>query len=521
MNNQCSICKCEKVPINISKIKEIKLKQIISKITKKDPDTSTLINKCNCKNNNQKVHKICLILNIVFNFDLNCKECNADYNISISKNINTLKRLCKLCSFISLSLFHICIYAGAVFLVLYLHLINKDLKNNFEENKFYHIYYFFAGGIFIINTLILIVTFYYFVDKNNKDIFSYNIDVKDISEQNKNKKNIDGYYNLLYKYYRFFYNTQIRYLIEKKQKNVLASRGYGSFNKDLMDIIIKNNKECRQENIFNNGGEDILNLNKKSIEKEKIKNEGEDKIIKTNNNIPEQSNGIINNMFESFKKSSPQKEEEEKNNDNNSNKDKLLSLSEKKSENTNPINLETSKGNKNNIIINEELQEKNININNELIEREKEEKKEENKKENEFDNNIEKENKINNEKINKKRDINMSFNSEKIQNKKVKKIAKTYFYKKTNNNNILGKAKTLIDPKKPRKKNKKKEKQQEKNNKLIIHDEDKKYVDSTFLVKSEKEEKYKKEEKNTHGNNLIEDDPFNMIISIPLHNNGK
>ena len=84
--------------------------------------------KCNCKNNNKKVHKICLLLNIIFNFDLNCKEFKANYNISISKNINTLKRFSKLCSLISLSLFHICIYAGAAFLVIYLHLINKNLK---------------------------------------------------------------------------------------------------------------------------------------------------------------------------------------------------------------------------------------------------------------------------------------------------------------------------------------------------------------------------------------------------------
>ena len=83
--NICSICKHDKTPINISKIKEKNLKQIISQINKKDPDTSALIKKCNCKNNNQKTHKICLLLNIIFNFDLNCKECKANYNIKISK----------------------------------------------------------------------------------------------------------------------------------------------------------------------------------------------------------------------------------------------------------------------------------------------------------------------------------------------------------------------------------------------------------------------------------------------------
>ena len=221
--NICSICRNDKVPINISKIKEKNLNQIISKINKKDPDISALIKKCNCKNNNQKAHKICLLLNIIFNFELNCKECKANYNIKISKNINNYKKYCNICSFLSLLVFHICLYAAAAFLVLYIHIINKDIKNNFEENKLYHIYYFFAGIIVLINTFIIFITFSKFLDKNNKDIFNYDIDIKDINEQNKNNNN-DKYYDLLYKYYRYFYNGQIRYLIEKKQKILYMSR---------------------------------------------------------------------------------------------------------------------------------------------------------------------------------------------------------------------------------------------------------------------------------------------------------
>jgi hypothetical protein len=96
-------------------------------------------------------------------------------------------------------------------------LINKNLKNDFEEHKFLHTYYFFAGVIFILNTFTLSVTFAKFLDKNDRDIFNYNIDIKDISEQNKNN-NTDDYYRILYRYFRFFYNTQIRYLIEKNKK---------------------------------------------------------------------------------------------------------------------------------------------------------------------------------------------------------------------------------------------------------------------------------------------------------------
>ena len=122
-------------------------------------------------------------------------------------------------------MFHLCLYAGAAFLVLYIHIINKNIKNNFEENKLYHIYYFFAGIIVLINTFIIFITFSKFLDKNNKDIFNYDIDIKDINEQNKNNNN-DAYYELLYKYYRYFYNGQIRYLIEKKQKILYMSIGY-------------------------------------------------------------------------------------------------------------------------------------------------------------------------------------------------------------------------------------------------------------------------------------------------------
>lgn len=519
--NICSICKCEKAPINISKIKEIKLKQIISKITKKEPDTSTLITKCNCKNNNKKVHKICLLLNIIFNFDLNCKECKANYNLSISKNLNTYKRFSKLCSLISLSLFHICIYAGAIFLILYLHLINKNLKNDFEEHKFLHTYYFFAGVIFILNTFTISVTLAKFLDKNDRDIFDYNIDIKDISEEKKNNNNTDDYYRILYRYFRFFYNTQIRYLIEKKQKITYISRGFCGYNKDLMDIINKNNKECKEEILFNNGGEEVLNLNKKS--KEKIKNDNTNII---NNNAQEQSNGIINNnMFESFKKASPKKEEEEeKNNSNNSNKerkkDKLISLSEKKSEqsDTNPINLDNSKTKKNNIIINEPPREENLNINNKNIEKEKQEEEKKNKINNDI---IEKENKLNDEKNNKTKNVNMSYNSEIFNNKKGKNIAKTYFYKKIDSNNLLGKSKTIIiNPEKRNKKNKN-EKKKEKKRKIRIHIEEKKYADSTSLAQSEKEEKFQNDEKLTSKNEIIEEEPFNMNVTLPLHNNGK
>ena len=356
--NICCICKSDKISINIKTINDKKLKKIITEINKKDKDLSVLIKKCNCSNNRQNVHKICLLLNIIFNFDLKCEECKSDYNIHISKKPNGYKKCCHICSFISLLLFHIVLYGGAIFLILYIHLINKNIMNNFEEKKFYHIYYFFPGAIVIINTIIAMITFSSFLDKNNKDTSEYHIQIKDINENKKNNKS--DIYDLLYKYYRFFYNTQIRYLIGKKHKNIFMSKGFGNFNKELKEMIDKNNKEIFEDNSFNNGGEDILNINKKSIIKNSKKN-----LLNNIKNITEQSNGIINNM--SFKKSSSPKKEEEKNNDIISNKDRIL-ISEKRSENT---NLDIYKENNENIIIQEnerDLDNVRNNNENDLIE---------------------------------------------------------------------------------------------------------------------------------------------------------
>jgi NADH:ubiquinone oxidoreductase subunit 6 (subunit J) len=119
-----------------------------------------------------------------------------------------------------LLLFHLILYAGSIFLLLFILFINKNIKNNFEENKLYHIYYFFGGVLFIMNTVLIIITFSNFLDKNNKDIYDYFIDIKDINEQNKIDKNSEYFYSLLYKYYRCFYNSQIRYLIGKKQEHM-------------------------------------------------------------------------------------------------------------------------------------------------------------------------------------------------------------------------------------------------------------------------------------------------------------
>ncbi len=82
-------------------------------------------------------------------------------------------------------------------------------------------------------------------------------------------------------------------------------------------------------------------------------------------------------------------------------------------------------------------------------------------------------------------------NSERIPIKKIKKIAKTFFYKKITKTNIFGKTSTLIDRDKPKKKKNKKGKKTKKEiiQKTINESSEKKYLDSTFLAQDKKEEK--------------------------------
>jgi len=489
----CSICKKSKIPINSEKIKEKKINEIISIFDKKNLDASSLIKKCNCHNNTEKVHKFCLLLNIIFSFELKCSECKASYNIDISKNKNNHKNNCNLISFIFLLLFHLIIYAGSIFLFLFIILINKNIKNNFEENKLNHIYYFFGGALFIINTVLIIITFSHFLDKNNKDIYDYFIDVKDINEQKNIDKDSDQFYNLLYKYYRCFYNSQIRYLIIKKQEHIYISKGYGYFNKDLKEYIKKNNEEIKQkkdEIILNNGGEDILSLNLKKDKKILNENQKNNSTVNKRSNPAEESNGININKIERNKKEVKQKNEAEEKIDN-----KLKDKNKDKEKEKSKINEKDIKANENkeNIIRNEY---------DEIIDNQKEPKNEVKVDANLNNEKNIKENKENNDE-NKIRSV-ITFNKlSVISNKVIGHISKTSLFKRIikKNNDIFGKSNTLINNGNKRKRRKsKKEKREKKEFKKIEEESDKKYIDSTLLIRAEKMDS-KVEDKNNINNN--------------------
>ena len=422
--NRCSICNSENISINITKIKNNKLKKIISKIEQEE-----LINKCKCSNEEKNVHKICLLFNIIFNFETKCRQCKSNYNINIDKTINNSKKLCKLFSYLFLTLFHIILFAASVILILYILVIKKDNGDDFEKKKYDHIYIFFGIILFIINIILIPITYAHFIDKNAIDIYDYTINVYDEKEPIKIKNDSDTFYSLLYEFYRYFYDTRIRYLISKKHSSLFFSSGYGNFNKEIKKMMKENN-----ELISNN----INIINKVEEEKNEF-----------------HYTGTLGNFNQ-------KKIMESKNiSQNNSN--------DKNSKDTNPINLQLSLIKKN---FEEDKYSHKENMDDILI----------------INNNL----KSDREKQKEKKSERNTFNSISIySNKKFNLISKSCFYKKIDQKKLFLKSrtyKTKSDRKKDKKENTIKKKKKKIPNKIIkINDSgsEKKYVDSTFLLKNE------------------------------------
>ena len=422
--NKCSICNSENISIIITKIKNNKLKKIISKIEQEE-----LINKCKCSNEEKNVHKICLLFNIIFNFETKCRQCKSNYNINIDKTINNSKKLCKLFSYLFLTLFHIILFAASVILILYILVINKDNGVDLEKKKYDHIYIFFGIILFIINIILIPITYAHFIDKNAIDIYDYTINVYDEKEPIKIKNDSDTFYSLLYEFYRYFYDTRIRYLISKKHSSLFFSSGYGNFNKEIKKMMKENN-----ELISNN----INIINKVEEEKNEF-----------------HYTGTLGNFNQ-------KKIMESKNiSQNNSN--------DKNSKDTNPINLQLSLIKKN---FEEDKYSHKENMDDILI----------------INNNL----KSDREKQKEKKSERNTFNSISIySNKKFNLISKSCFYKKIDQKKLFLKSrtyKTKSDRKKDKKENSIKMEEKKVQNKMIkINDSgsEKKYVDSTFLLKNE------------------------------------
>ena len=479
MEYTCCLCKGDKLPDSVFQKREIK--SLLSKFKMKQPDLSTLINKCNCTKNSPKAHKLCLLLNIIYNFELKCPECNTEYNISTKITNLSTQKILNLVALILVLLINIVFYGACVFLALYPFVIKKDFKDNPERKKYLNCFCFFAAVIFILNTFLIYITFSMFLVKNPNDSNRYTIEVKDINDQNK--KRTDRHYMLLYKFYRSFYKTQTRYLITKKHKNIFVSKGYGSFNKELREIIIKNNLECEKELEENNGGDDeILGLKENRSNKKSSNKDNDEKL---SNNLIEKSNGNIDNSNNSD-------EDDNKNNDESNNKMKGI----------NNINSNLNLGS-----------EKNNNKLNKSENESKSKKSNTSKKSNSeiSDESLKKKKKkivieiINTDKQKNLSKITSLGEEQKNQDSESNKTKKS----DSNTNNI--------------KKNRNKKNEIESSSSKNKSEKNKKFEESKESLTNKKEEKQEssKKIKLVEDPNIFNNDNEDLFISTPFHNNGK
>ena len=141
--NTCSICNCDKLPIDVSKKSKYEIKILLSRFKLKETKLSNLIKKCNCTKTSPKVHKLYILLNVLYNFELKCNECNTNYNIVVNHKINNAKNICKFCSFILYLLINIILYGASAFLICYPLIINKDC----EKKIIAYIFFFWRINI--------------------------------------------------------------------------------------------------------------------------------------------------------------------------------------------------------------------------------------------------------------------------------------------------------------------------------------------------------------------------------------
>ena len=162
----CSICHKNSLDIkqNKSKLKK-KFNEIFN-----NKELSELIQKCKCKKtiyNNKKekkdsyiyVHRYCLLLKIIFNFEIKCEACNTIFNIKIEKRIDKKKKIYLFIAFLIIYMMHLFIYLFCMFFLF----INVVLKE-YIKIPYKHICPFFGVIFFFINSLFL----YFSIIKNIK-----------------------------------------------------------------------------------------------------------------------------------------------------------------------------------------------------------------------------------------------------------------------------------------------------------------------------------------------------------------
>ena len=280
----CSIC--NKKILDTKNINSKMMK--IFKDIFKDVELDEIIKKCYCDSNKCNVetegneynifaHKYCILLKIIFNFEIKCENCNSIYNIKIYKKIDKNKKLCIFITFLIIYISHLFIYLFCMFL-LFINDIIKDLIISYK-----HIFTFFGVILFLINSLFL-----YFSIKNNIakckiSIYKYSINICDMIKIN----NENELFKLMSEFYQWFYNQSIIHLLINKSKKFIINNIKNLNFKEIQKYIKKNNiiSEIELERRTNK---------KLSIEPQDNKiNDSKDKILFDNNNDNDNNNSVI------------------------------------------------------------------------------------------------------------------------------------------------------------------------------------------------------------------------------------
>ena len=304
----CSICHKNSLDI---KQNNSKLKKIFNEIFK-NTEFVELIQKCKCKNiiNINKIekkdsyiytHKYCILLKILFNFEIKCEACNTIYNIKIEKRIDKKKKIYLFIAFLIIYMMHLLIYLFCMFLLF----INVVLKG-YIKIPYKHICPFFGIVFFFINSLFLYFSIIKNIKLRNTYFYKYSFNIFDINKVNRKFINEDSeLYKLAQEFYQWFYSQSKVNLLIKKNKQFIINKGNYIYNNNLREFIKKNNIDFKKfvrndldlkDNIQINDTKDIFINNNDNCNKLTLNN------INNNYNINEEQEE--NKLYSSRSKSS-------------------------------------------------------------------------------------------------------------------------------------------------------------------------------------------------------------------------
>ena len=289
----CAICNKSILDINLEYIQNSKQKRKL-KENFKYIRPSELIKKCNCKNikkdinnnNDLYYHKYCILLNIIYKFEIKCEKCNTLYNIKIKKKFHSKRKFFFYFRFLFFYIIHLALYILCI-----VSLFIRTFKDCISK-KLNYLPYFFVIIIFIINSIFLYFTIIYNIGQY-KYIFSYTIDIYNINIFNVTNK----YYELIYDYFIWFYENSKKLLLIDKYKNYIINKEDYNFKKKIREYIKENNIQyINFIKIKNNNENNIININIKDSKKINNEKYNIDNILTMQNNSKKENDNLLDNI---------------------------------------------------------------------------------------------------------------------------------------------------------------------------------------------------------------------------------